>query len=162
MSFLKNLWHSIKSLFEGLRVKSKVWVHLAIIVMQNVKMVMDSPVPDVLTSIVPGEADDKIKGLVRLWIPKVLLELNMMEVVANITDVNEQLNAILAKIKLSSQETKNIFWHGLGSLLIEKFSDGKFTWADSVAVAQYYYDHILDTPEEVKQEEIAPALAEVD
>lgn len=159
MSFLRKLWDGIKSLFQGLRIKSKVWVHLAIIVMQNIKTVMDSPVPDVLTSIIPGGADDAIKEKIRLWIPKVMLELNMIDAIANIEDPNDQMNAILARIKLSSQETKNIFWHGLGSLLIEKFSDGKFSWADSVAVAQYYYDHILATPQEITPDQIAPALS---
>ena len=159
MSFLSKLWNSIKGLFQGLRVKSKVWIHLAVVVIQNIKTVMDSPVPDVLAAIIPGEADDKVKDQIRVWVPKILMQLNMMEVIANIENLDEQLNAILAKLKLAEKETRNIFWHGLGSLLIEKFSDGKFSWADAVAVSQYYYDHILDTDEAVTPAEMAEALA---
>lgn len=160
MSFLKKLWNGIRKLFAGLRLKSKVWVKLAVGVVQGLKVIMDSPVPDVVAAIIPGDADDKVKDKIRLWIPKIMLELNMIEAIAGIEDVNEQLNAILAKIKLSSKETRNIFWHGLGSLLIEKFSDGKFSWADAVAVSQYYYDNILDTDDDVKDDEIAAALTD--
>lgn len=154
MSFLKKLWDSIRHLFQGLQLKSKVWVAIAIKAVQAVKVVMDSPVPDVLTSIIPGDVDDKAKNVIREWIPKVLLQLNMVEAIVNIEDPNEQLNAILAKIKLANKETRNIIWHGLGSLIIEKLSDGKFSWADSVAVAQYYYDHILDTDKDVTPAEV--------
>lgn len=162
MSFLKKLWNSIANLFKGLRIKSKVWVHLAVTVVQKLKDITDSPVPDVIAAIIPGEADDRVKDKIREWVPKVLLQLNMMEVISGIEDPNEQMQAILAKIKFSSKETRNIFWHGLASLLIEKFSDGKFDWKDAIAVSQYYYDHILDTDADVKLEEIAPALAAAD
>jgi hypothetical protein len=155
MSFLKKLWESIKNLFTGLEVKSKVWVHVAVDVVQALKAIMDTPVPDVLTAIIPGNIDDKAKDKIREWIPKILLQLNMIEAIADMTNVNDQLNAILAKMKLSSDEAKNIVWHGLASLIIEKLSDGKFSWADAIAVSQYYYDHILGTHEAVTPAQVS-------
>lgn len=162
MSFLKKLWQGIANLFKGLRIKSKVWVHLAVTVVQKLKDITDSPVPDVIAAIIPGEADDKIKDKIREWVPKVLLQLNMMEVIVGIEDPNEQMQAILAKIKFSSKETRNIFWHGLASLLLEKFSDGKFDWKDAIAVSQYYYDHILDTNDAPTPQTVAQVLAAED
>ncbi len=162
MPFLKKLFAGIKKMFIGLRLKSKVWVHIAVIAVQEIKKVMDSPVPDVLTSMIKGEWDDRTKNVIREWVPKVLIQLKMIEAVTDITDVNEQLNAILAKLKLADKETRNIVWHGLGSLIIEKLSDGKFSWADSVAVSQYYYDHILDTDQAVTPQQITEGLAESD
>lgn len=162
MPFLKKFFTGVKKLFTGLKLKSKVWVHISVVVVQEIKKIMDSPVPDVLTSMIKGEWDDRTKNIIREWVPKVLLQLNMIEAIANMTDVNEQLNAILAKIKLADKETRNIVWHGLGSLIIEKLSDGKFSWADSVAVSQYYYDHILDTDQAVTPEQVTEGLAESD
>lgn len=140
-SFLNKLWKGIAKVFEGVRAEAKKSVHIAVLVVQGVKKVMDNPVTDVITAIIPGEADDKAKDVIRKWLPKILLELSMVEAVTGIEDPNEQLNAILAKIKLSSDETKNIFYHGLASLIVEKLSDGDFSWSDSVAVAEYYYSH---------------------
>jgi hypothetical protein len=111
---------------------------------------MDSPVDDIITSIlkvaIPGDADDilidKITAVVKEWIPKILLELKMVEAVANIEDQNEQLAAILGQFKLSSDESKNIFYHGLCSLILEKLSDGKIDWSDSVVISEYYFKNI--------------------
>lgn len=110
---------------------------------------MDGPVDDVILSIVkaaiPGDADDKlidkVHKTVEEWLPKILLDLNLINSVANIEDRNEQLKAILAQLKLSSDETKNIFYHGIAALILEKLSDGKFDWTDATAVAEYYYQH---------------------
>lgn len=110
---------------------------------------MDGPVDDVILSIIknaiPGNADDvlidKVHKTVQEWVPKILLELNLVNSIANIEDTNEQLKAILAQLKLSSDETKNIFYHGIASLILEKLSDGKFDWTDATAISEYYYQH---------------------
>jgi len=111
---------------------------------------MDSPVDDILLFIakqaIPDTADDvlidKINSTVKEWIPKILFDLNIANAIANISDPNEQLQAILNALKLSSNETQNIFFHGFGSLILEKLSDGKLSWSDSTAIAEYYYQHI--------------------
>jgi len=144
LRFLAGLW-------KGLASETKKLVPVAIGVVQAIKMVMDSPVDDVILAIIkkaiPGDADDalidKIKGVVETWVPKVLLELKMIESIANIEDQNEQLKAILAELKLSSDETKNIVYHGLSSLILEKLSDGKLSWSDSIAIGEYYYTNIV-------------------
>lgn len=149
MSFIKKIWHAIQRIFQGLRHELRILVPVAIKVVEGVKAVMDGPVDDVVASIVkhaiPGDADDKfidkVTTTINTWLPKLLLELNMVNAVANIEDTNEQLKAILDKLKLSSDETKNVFYHGLASLILEKLSDGKFSWSDATAVAEYYYKH---------------------
>lgn len=143
LKFLAGLWR-------GLGNETKKLVPVAIAVVQGVKKVMDSPVDDVLLAIIknaiPGNADDvlidKIKTVVETWVPKVLLELKMVESIANIENQNEQLKAILAELKLSSDETKNIVYHGLSSLILEKLSDGELSWSDSIAIGEYYYKNI--------------------
>jgi hypothetical protein len=147
--FLHKLWLGIRHIFEGIEHELRILVPVAIKVVEGIKAAMDGPVDDVLASIIkhaiPGDADDKfidkVTSTINSWIPKVLLELNMVDAIANIEDTNEQLQAILDKLKLSSDETKNIFYHGLSSLILEKLSDGKFSWSDAVAVAEYYYQH---------------------
>ena len=153
--FLRRLWATIANLFHNVEDEVKVLVPIAIRVVQGVKNVMDGPVDDVILTIVkaaiPGDADDvlidKVHKTVETWIPKILLELNMVKAVADIEDTNEQLKAILDQLKLSSDETKNIFYHGIASLILEKLSDGKFDWTDATAVAEYYYQHQVKAAE---------------
>lgn len=151
--FLRRLWAAIANLFYKVEHEVKVLVPIAIGVVEGTKKVMDGPVDDIILSIIknaiPGDADDKlidkVHKTVEEWLPKILLELKLVNSVASIEDRNEQLKAILAQLKLSSDETKNIIYHGIASLILEKLSDGKFDWTDATAVAEYYYQH------EVKQ-----------
>src|ERR1700749_3829927 len=100
---LRRIWATIAGLFHNLDDELKKLVPVAINVVEGIKAVMDSPVADVLETIIkkaiPGDADDvlidKITATIKTWIPKVLLELNMVNSIANIQDTNEQLNAIL-------------------------------------------------------------------
>lgn len=147
--FLRKLWSAIASVFHKVEDEVKILVPIAIKVVEGIKVVMDGPVDDVIATIIktaiPGDADDKlidkITATVNTWVPKVLLELNMINAIANMDDINEQLNKILEQLKLSSDETKNIFYHGIASLILEKLSDGKFDWTDATAVAEYYYQN---------------------
>ena len=150
MTFLGKIFRAIGKLFEGLRAETKRLVPIAINIVEGIKKVMDSPVDDIILAIVegaiPGDADDilinKIKSVVEIWLPKILLELKMIESIANIEDRNAQLQAVLDQLKLSSDETKAIIYHGLASLILEKLSDGKLSWSDAIAIGEYYYQNI--------------------
>jgi len=76
-------------------------------------------------------------------LPGVLLDLKLVNSIANIEDPNEKLKAVLAQFKLSSNDTKNIVYHGLAALAIEKLSDGKLSWSDAVALSEYYYKNVM-------------------
>ena len=98
--------------------------------------------PDVITALIPGDIDDKINEKLRGFLPRLLLELQLVDSIANITDPNAQLQAILDKLKLSSDDAKNAFYHSLASLILQKLSDGKLSWSDAVAIAEYYYQNV--------------------
>lgn len=145
--FLKKLWSKITSLFDKVEDKTKKLVPIAINVVEGIKKVMDSPVDDVVLSVVksaiPGDADDilidKVKSVVEKWLPKILLEMRLIDSIANVEDPNDQMLKILEQFKLSSDETKNIFYHGFCSLILEKLSDGEISWSDAIVISEYYF-----------------------
>lgn len=138
-NFLHHLWQSIKNLFDHVEAEVKKDVVVAISVVQQLKAVVDSPVADVVTALIPGDLDDQIKLRLRELLPKLILELSLVQSVVNIEDQNAQLQAILEKLKLSGDDTKNAFYHSLASLILQKLSDGKLSWTDTVAISEYYY-----------------------
>jgi hypothetical protein len=148
---LKKLWLKIARLFDFLEDKTKRLVPIAIKVVEGIKTVMDGPVDDVILAIIKqaikGTADDiiidKTKQVVEEWIPKILLEFKLVDSIANIENQNEQLQAILNQLKLSSDETKAIIYHGLASLILEKLADGEISWSDSVAISEYYFKNFV-------------------
>ena len=149
--FIQRVWGAIISLYEKLTNKAKFYVPVAINVVEAIKSVMDSPVDDIVAEIVkrviPGIKDDiiidKAREVIQKWVPKILLELKLVDSIANIEDPNERLKAILSQLNISSDEAKNIIYHGLASLILEKLSDGELSWSDSVAISEYYYKNIV-------------------
>lgn len=149
-TFLKKVWSAVKTAYDKLTGATKKFIPVAINVVEGIKKAMDSPVDDVVLTIVktaiPGDADDKFidkaKATIEQWLPKILIELKLVESIAGIEDKNEQLKAILAQLKLSSDETKAIVYHGLASLILEKLSDGKLSWSDSIAISEYYFKNV--------------------
>lgn len=145
--FLKKIWATIKLFYDSLVGNTRKYIPVAINIVEAIKSVMDTPVDDILAEIlkrvIPGNADDvlidKIRSVVEKWLPKILLELKLVDSISSIEDPNEQLKAILAQLKLSSQETQNMLYHGLASLILEKLSDGELSWSDAVAISEYYY-----------------------
>jgi len=148
--FIARIWKTVKDLYNSLIGTSKKYIPIAINIVEAIKKVSDSPVDDIILSIVkaaiPGTADDvmidKVKDTVEKWLPKILLELRLWQSVSNIENQNEQLQAILREINLSSDETKSIIYHGLAALILEKLSDGELSWSDSVAISEYYFKNI--------------------
>lgn len=149
--FLQKLWAGIVDLYDRLVGNTKKVIPLAINIVEAIKKVMDSPVDDVILEIIrlaiPGDADDKmidkVKDLVEKWLPEILLRLKLADSIAGIEDKNEQLKAILGQLKLSPDAVKNVYYHSLASLILEKLSDGKIQWADAVAIAEYAYQHLI-------------------
>ena len=155
MTIFTRIWAFISKLWNGLSSETKSLAPVAIKIIQGIKTVMDSPVDDIITFVIknaiPGSADDvlidKINATVKEWLPKILIDLNIANAIANINDPNKQLQAILEQLKLSSNETKNIFYHGFCSLILEKLSDGELSWSDSTAIAEYYYKNLYIKPQ---------------
>lgn len=139
--FLQTLWNGIKRLFEKANEGVKTLLPVVTELLNNAKLITDSHIGDVLTAIIPGDADDKIVAGIRKFLPKALEGLNLAKEISDIEDPNERLKAILAKINVAPDDTKKVFYHGLASLMVEKLSDGVFSWADATAVAEYYYQN---------------------
>jgi hypothetical protein len=145
--WLQGIWIGISKMFHKLEKETKELLPAVVKVVNEIKKVIDGPIADVITAIIPGELDDKLKDKLRAILPGVILKLNIIAAVNDLQDENEKLQAILAAINLSADETKNIYYHGLGALILEELSDGQFTWSDATAALEYYYAHIYKAEE---------------
>lgn len=150
---LRKIWTAVQKAYAKMVSETREMVPIAVGAVEAIKNVMDGPVDDILAEIIkaaiPGNADniliDRARAVLAEYIPKVLFELKLIDSIANIDDPNEQLKAILLQLKLSSNETKAVVYHGLATLILEKLSDGKLSFSDSAAIAEYYYQHVVKT-----------------
>ena len=48
------------------------------------------------------------------------------------------------KFFFPNEQISGAFYHSLASLILEKLSDGKLTWSESVLIAEFYYKNKIE------------------
>lgn len=147
---MKKLWIKILSFIKRLYTKlvdeTKFYIPVAIKVVEVLKTILDSPVDDIILTVItalvpniPANKLDAIKSKIQAELPKILVELNLVNSIANIEGVNAQLQAILNALKVSPDNVKAEKYHTLASKILVILSDGKIKWGESVIFTEWYY-----------------------
>lgn len=144
-SFLSKIWGEIKTLFGSMLPELKAAIHIGVVVTENIKNFVDSPAADVLTAIIPGDVDDKVKAWLRAKIPAILTELKLADQCAHLTDPAEITKCAIGVLHGLDGDIKNAFLHNLSILIAQVAADGKLTWSDGVYILEWYYQHQYDT-----------------
>ena len=160
MKTLKQLLLKIKLFIIQIWDKSDEFVErigpIAVNVVEQIKQVNESTAGDVIELIISkaikGNADDlaikAIREQLRKRLPEVLEIMRLSMNIAKVDDKNLQVKMILDAINMSPDAVKNAHDHTFCSLVLEKISDGKLTWSESVLLAEYYYYSIYIKPTE--------------
>ena len=144
-TFLSRLWSGIKDLFSGIPSELQTAIHIGVIVTENVKNFVDSPEADILTALIPGDADDELKDLLRAKLPAILTELKLADSCSSLTDP-AQITACAVKVLQGLDgDVQSAFLHNLSVLVAEVAADGKLSWSDGVYLLQWYYQHNYNT-----------------
>ncbi len=140
-TFLSKIWNEIKELFAAIPAELKTAIHIGVLVTENVKNFIDSPAADVLTALIPGDADDEIKELLRAKLPAILTELKLADSCGSLVDP-EQITVCAVKVLQGlSGDIQSAFLHNLSILTAEIVADGKLSWSDGVYLLEWYYQH---------------------
>lgn len=160
MKKLKALFLKIKLFIVQLYSKADELIEriapVAIEVVEQIKQVNESTAGDVIELIISkaikGNADDliirQVREQLRKRLPEVLEVMRTALNIAKVDDKNLQVKMILDAINMSPDEIRNAYYHTFCSLVLEKISDGKLTWSESVLLAEYYYNKIYIKPNE--------------
>ena len=160
MKKLKALFLKIKLFIVQLYSKADELIEriapVAIEVVEQIKQVNESTAGDVIELIISkaikGNADDliirQVREQLRKRLPEVLEIMRLSMNIAKVDDKNLLVKMILDAINMSPDAVKNAHYHTFCSLVLEKISDGKLTWSESVLLAEYYYNKIYIKPNE--------------
>jgi hypothetical protein len=148
-SFLHKIGEFFHNLFEGLKPKLQNAVHWGVVITENLKNAIDSQVADIITAIIPGELDDKIKDKLREALPKIVVELRLVDTTMGLTDPQEIMAAAVKVIQQLDGDYKSAFLHDFSILAAQVAADGKLDWDDAVYLLQWYYDHKFKGQDEV-------------
>ena len=109
------------------------------------KKFADSPASDVLTAIIPGDIDDKIKEVLRAKLPVILTELKLADTCAGLTNPADITSCAIKVLQGIEGDTQSAFLHNLSILVAGVAADGKLSWSDGVYLLQWYYEHEFKT-----------------
>lgn len=137
-NFLKNIWQFFSQWWSVAEQAVKDNVHTAVVVTENIKNFVDSPIGDFLLSVVdekvPGDLTSKVKEI----LPKILLALHIVDDCKDLPET-DALKCVAGKLKLMADDTKDVMYHSLATLLAKELSDGKLSLSDAIAVVEWYY-----------------------
>lgn len=151
--FLAKIFSGIKKFFAKIPKPLKDAIALAVIIVDKIKIVVDSPVADIITAIIPGDLDDKIKLALRAALPRILIDLRLANNCGSLTDPNEILKCALDTLKAVSGDIKSQILADLAVMIAQVASDGKLTWDDGAYIVKWFYDHVY------KPTQVPPAPA---
>jgi hypothetical protein len=140
-SFLSKIWHQVKALFESIPAELKIAIHIGVAVTENIKNFVDSPATDILTAIIPGDADDQVKSWLRAQLPTILAELKLADSCDSLTDKGAIMACAIKVLQNLDGDIKSAFLHNLSILVAQVASDGKLSWSDGVYILEWYYQH---------------------
>ena len=144
-TFISKIWAEIKALFDGIPSELKTAINIGVVITENIKNFVDSPVVDVLTAIIPGDIDDQIKDWLRAKLPVILAQLKLADSCSGLTDPSEITKCAIVVLQGLDGDIKSAFLHNLSILIAEVAADGKLTWSDGVTILEWYYQNEYKT-----------------
>jgi len=138
---INEIWGEIETLFTSFPAELKTAIHIGVAVTENVKSFVDSPAADILTALIPGEIDDEIKNWLRAKLPAILTELKLADSCTGLSDPGQITACAVKVLQGLDGDVKSAFLHSLSVFIAQTASNGKLTWADGVAILQWYYEN---------------------
>lgn len=139
---LKKIGDWISNLFHSISPKIQKAVSIAINVTNAIKNfdLKNPSVADILTTIIPGDVDDNVKNILRAELPKIVVELKLVDSTLNLKDPNEIMEAALKVLQQLDKDYSSAFLHSMATLIAQVVADGKLDWKDAVYIVQYFYE----------------------
>ena len=123
--FFQSVFTFLQMLFTNVESFTQKHILPSIEVVNNIKTVVESPVVDILTAIIPGTWDDAIKDFVRANIQKVLTLMNITADIASDPDPASQLAKLVEYLKNASAPMQAAIYKQLASELSKASANGK-------------------------------------
>jgi hypothetical protein len=140
MKFLKQIGSFLKRVFTGAHDLLKDKGYIAVMVTEQLKNLINSPVMDVLTSIIPGEVDNLIVSKLRITIPKVAYKVARTHGVIKETERPSQALILLFDyLKTLPEAERAKFWIDFAGNLTHDLEDGNISVYEAIRRTQDIY-----------------------
>lgn len=140
---LKSIGEFFSRLWNGLLPELKAAIHVGVTITNAVKN-FDANNPallDILASIIPGDLPKEIVSKMRIELPKICIELKLVDATLGLTDPNEIVKAAVKTLQQLSGDYKSAFLNSFSIIVAQIAADGKLDWNDAVYLLKWYYDN---------------------
>jgi hypothetical protein len=148
-AWLKKIWKSIQKAFIRIPAELKTAIHTGVVITENIKTFVDSPAADILTTIIPGDTDNRIKAALRTALPAILMQLKLADACGDVKTPEEITTCAVKTLHGITGDLKSAFLHNLSVLIAQVASDGKLSWQDGAYIMEWYYQHRFKTMQQV-------------
>jgi len=141
-SFLRKIGDFFSNLFKSLKKEAKKAVELGVEITNAIKE-FDTAHPeaaDLLTALIPGNADDIVKERIRAELPGIMIKLKLAGDTLDKTDV-EVLLAGIKEIQSLTGSQRSIFLNSLSVLIAEVAADGEVSIDDLLYLQKWFYEN---------------------
>lgn len=134
---LRKLRDQIKAWWNGIPDNIRIVASRSMQITTGIKAVLSNPLADVVTAIIPGDWDDKLKEQALAAINKVLPYLSIVDACKHHTSTEEMLKCWVAEIAKLPKHAQNAMIAKLAALLMAEFHNN--------ALKQSLYDYYQQT-----------------
>lgn len=140
---LKKIADFITRLFTGISPILKKAVAIGADVAEKIKNfdTANPVVGDIITSLIPGNVDDLVKAKMREYLPKIAVELRLVQAAQGLKDPEQIMLAAVKVIQQMDGDYKSAFLHNLSIMAAQVAADGKLDWSDAVYLMEWYYQN---------------------
>lgn len=139
---MKKIWLFLKNLFSKTKQLARKFVTPSVMLVENLKNFIESPVTPVITAIIPGNLDNKIAEKLEKALPQILQALRISDECIQLEKPQEIFECALRKLKEYNPEAKAAQFHSIAALLSVTLSDGKISWREAIHLTEEIYQQI--------------------
>lgn len=130
----------VKSLLGNIFDEFKKHSEAAVKVTGNIKKLVESPIADVVVTIIPGDIDNAIVEKLRKVLPEVTQKVAILHGILKENDTNSDIIAsVIENLKEMNPDARVTFWVLFSGELNKALSDGKLDLAEAFVLSQMAY-----------------------
>lgn len=119
---------------------------VAVNVTQKIKVMVESPVADIVTDIIPTDVDDKIHEKLKVLMPKIAYKVAVAHNILSVSDNHqESITLVIEELKKLNKENRVGFWILFAGELNKALSDDRLTISEAVTLTQLVYSEYKGT-----------------
>ncbi len=130
-----------KKLFTKTKAAAEKYIPIGIEVVEQLKLVMDSPLTPLLTMLIPGTLDDAIAAKVKRLLPEVLATLKISNECAKKATPDEVVQCVIAHLRTLRPDDRHDNLLKIAAKVSAACSDGKLTWTEILDMTQDVYEN---------------------